>query len=124
MRNVIPRLLKLLRRNKPRDPDPLVGSFFLAIRECAVCHTVQVYRKGCLTERIPGAWAYVVQPFGLGPECSTSQYRHSYIVQGTETDGWLLYYANNTGWTNMVRDEQGIARSAEKHTHSDSHNVN
>jgi hypothetical protein len=107
-------LRRFLKRHKPavpRVPDPLVGKFFLAISQCANCNATGVTRKGVIVERIPDAWAYLIQPYSLDPECMVAH--HFRIERGWEMVHWRFY----TWMSDLVIDEQEIARNAPQHAH-------
>lgn len=107
-------LLKQFPKNKPlpRHEDPLVGALFLAIRTCGHCDIQNVYWRGEVLERIPGADAYVVQPYLFGPQFIRSEFVCR--VQGHEMSGWRFYQSIPA----LLYAHQEIDRqSAVQHTH-------
>lgn len=87
---------------KPRDPDPLVGRFFLSVSHCIDCHAVRLNSKGLVLERIPDAWAYVVKFYSWGEESRGS--RFSMVVPGWNTADWSFY----ASMADLMMDEREI----------------
>jgi hypothetical protein len=104
-------LLKQFPKNHPpaKPADPLVGKFFLSMSRCAGCGATRVDGRGEVVERIPGADAYLVHPFTLGPKLirATNIQR----IQGHEMACWNFYESIPL----MLADQQELERVSHQH---------
>jgi hypothetical protein len=104
-------LLKQFPRNHPpeKNADPLVGKFFLSMSRCAGCGATRLDGRGEVVERIPGADAYLVHPFVLGPNLirASSVQR----IQGHEMACWNFYESIPL----MLSDQQELERTNHQH---------
>jgi hypothetical protein len=104
-------LLKQFPKNQlPVKPaDPLVGKFFLSMSRCAGCGASRMDGRGEVLERIPGADAYVVQPFALGPNLIRASGVQR--VQGHEMAFWNFYESIPL----MLSDEKELEQRSHQH---------
>jgi len=104
-------MLKQFPKNNPapKNADPLVGKFFLSMSRCAGCGATRLDGRGEVVERIPGADAYLVHPFTLGPKLIRAS--NVQRIQGHEMACWNFYESVSA----MLGDQQELERVSHQH---------
>ena len=104
-------LVKQFPKNHPpaKNPDPLVGKFFLSIVRCAGCGACRVDGRGEVMERVPGADAYLLRPFAMGPELVRAL--NVQRIEGREMACWRFYDSISP----MLEEQQALERLNHEH---------